>query len=176
MSSGRGLGGRTDLSETLNDVLIAVARFVMWAGVVCASLSVLLLVFTYFKLNGTPTAAEITSASGNVALAAKVLSVSMGSVGVGASYLFWGEEIFGVILLLISAALFFAPMYFPMALGEAKTTAQGEALSALQQGGAILGIIAAFVTIIDIAGRVRDRTKHGSKAENLKYGKGIQEE
>ncbi len=176
MSTKRGLGGRTDLSDALSEFLGTAARFVLWAGIVSSALCVLLLVFTYFKAGSGASKADIASAISNVDIGAKVLNVGIPALAVGACYLFWGEDIFAVIMLLVAAALFFAPMYFPSMLGDPNNDAQRSALAALQLGGAILGVISVFAILIDIIGKVRDRAKFGAKSDAMKYGKGIKEE
>jgi hypothetical protein len=51
-----------------------------------------------------------------------------------------------------------------------------DAMTAIQQAGLVFGIISVLMTVVDVAVRIRDRSKHGAKAEQLKYGRGIKEE
>jgi flagellar biogenesis protein FliO len=54
--------------------------------------------------------------------------------------------------------------------------AYGAALSAIQLGGSVYGLIAIVVTAADVIVRVKSRAKNGVKSEQLKYGRGVKEE
>lgn len=170
---GKSYGAR-DLSETFQDVLTNVAKVVFGLGSAATLIATGLLVFTCYRV------ASDNSVTGdalkNVGLLRQVLMFGSAGVAVGASYLFWGEELNAAIQLIFAAILFFAPAYVPALIGGTTNQAIGEALSALQLGGTVLGSVAAVVLVIDVIGRVKQRTKVGVKADQLKYGKGIKEE
>lgn len=94
----------------------------------------------------------------------------MGAIGF--AIMFWGEEIAGPLLLIVSGIAYFGPM----ALGAPESELAQAALSGVRQCGGAAGIIAVFVTVIDAATRVRNRMVHGAKADTLKYGKGVKED
>ncbi|CAN5384174.1 hypothetical protein BH11ARM2_BH11ARM2_03690 [soil metagenome] len=170
--------GSRDVSEAFQDFLSGCARFVFWLGLACSVGAAGLLVFTVFRLGGDSTVANQTAAAlKNVDLAERVLVVGTIGLGVGAAYLFWGGEFLGVGLLAFSALLYFAPLWVPMiASGNGSNEAVGGALGALQQGGMALGILAVLVVVADVLTRVRERAKHGVKADQIRLGKGIKEE
>ena len=175
MSTRRGIGGRTELSETLQEFLVGAARFVFYLGLVAAAVAIGLVVFTYVKVNGG-SGVNLKDAAQNIETFGKILNGAVVAIAIGSSVLFWGEELFSAGLLGLAALLGFAPIYVPMVLGESKGPESGSALQALQTSGMILGAFAVVVTVIDVAGRVQNRIKHGTKADQLKYGKGIKEE
>lgn len=176
MSNRRGIGGRTELSETLQDFLNSAARFVFYAGLIAVVIAAGFLVFTYTKVNGGTTTVASKDVTQNIEIFRKILDGGVIAVAIGSSVLFWGEELFSAALLIAAALLYFSPMVIPMALGETKSPQAGDALNTLSTGGLILGVFAIAVTVIDVVGRVQNRLKHGSRADQLKYGKGIKEE
>ncbi|RYG38862.1 hypothetical protein EON81_02500 [bacterium] len=128
-------------------------------------------------MSDTGAVAQTASAVKNAALAQKVLSFGVVGLAVGASYIFWGSEFLAIGLLAYSALLYFAPLWLPMVgNGNSSNDAVGRALGALQESGTILGAISVLIVVADVVNRVRDRAKHGTKADQLRLGKGIKEE
>lgn len=146
----------------------------MWVGLLMTVASVGLLVYTASAAQPQQSA----DAMRNIEVFQNILLVGILGLGVGASYLFWGEEILGAIQLMVAAALYFAPLYLPSVIGSANSSspAYGGAIGAIQHGGMIYGILAIGVTLVDVLTRVRTRVKVGVKADQLKYGKGVKEE
>ena len=167
-------GSRDGLSEAFQEFLANVARTLLGLGAAATLIATGLLVFTCFRVASD--ASVTTEALKNVAILQKVLLFGTIGVGVGASFLFWGEELASGLMLLFAALLFFAPAIVPLAIGEGTNEASAKALSALQTGGAVLGVVAAAVLMIEVAGKMRQRAKVGVRADQLKYGKGIKEE
>lgn len=167
-----------DLSESFSDFLTGAARLLAGLGGLVTLIATGLLVFTYVRLAGDAgSAAAARDAINNIDILSKVLAVSVIAVGVGTSFLFWGEELLSFLLVVGGALLYFAPLLVPMiAANTTQSPAAGKALEALQQGGIILGSIAIVVTVVDIVRRVRERAVKGVKAENFKFGKGIKED
>lgn len=97
-------------------------------------------------------------------------------LAVGLSIIWWGEDILSIILLLASGALYLSPVYLPMMAGNQISPVGVASMNGLQQIGGMMGIVAILVTVIDVGGRMRTRLAHGSKADTLKYGKGVKEE
>jgi hypothetical protein len=163
----------TDLAETFQDFLGGCAKFVMGLGGLATLVAAGLLVFTAVSAGPTDTAAALR----NVELFRTILMVGVLGLGVGASYLFWGEEAVTGVQLILAGAMYFFPLYFPMVVGSPQNTeVYGQCAAAIQMGGSIYGLIALAVTIADIVSRVRNRVKVGVKTDQLKYGRGIKEE
>ncbi|MEZ0327325.1 MAG: hypothetical protein ACAH95_15615 [Fimbriimonas sp.] len=170
MSSGR-FG--VDLSETFENFLTGCAKLLMWLGALATLVAVGLLIYT--GMNAQPE--QLADAERNIAVFQKILNIGVMGLGVGLSYIFWGEEILSAGQLLLAGALTFSPLYLPSVLGgDSNSPAMGPALGAIQQGGMIYGVIAIAVAFADVAIRIRQRVKVGVKADQLKYGKGVQEE
>lgn len=175
-------GGRrsgTDLSETFQSFLDGAAKLVASLGGLAALGAVGFLTFLCVRLGGNATDIKLSDANSTIDMLEKVLTVGILGFAVGTAYLWWGFEVLEVVLLIIAAALFFAPMYLPQILGTPSgpgAEAAGRAMGALQQGGMILGVVAVLVIVIDVANRTKTRMKTGTKADQLKYGKGIKEE
>jgi hypothetical protein len=169
--------GAADLSETFEDLLNGIAKTVAGLGGLATLVAVGLLVFTVFSVGGgsAPTG-QINDAIRNIDIFQKVLIAGVIGLAIGSTYMFWGEEFLGAGQLLLAAALFFAPLYLPGIVGGTPNDATAKALGALQTGGAILGVLGLLVLLSDISLRVNQRIKTGTKADHLKYGKGIKEE
>lgn len=169
-------GSSRDLSDAFVDFLSAVARFLMWGGIVTMVISIALLIYTAMAVSD-PSLAHTAQATANVLMAKNVLLAGTVAGGVGTTYLFWGEDILGAIQLLVAALLYFAPLILPSAgiKTEDNKVAQA-ALEAMQVGGVVLGAMGILVLVIDLGGKARQRLKQGSKADQLKYGKGVREE
>jgi len=170
--------GAADISETFEGILEGCAKAVAGLGGLATLVSVGLLVFTIAKLGGgSPSASDITEGARNVDIFQKVLITGVVGLSIGATFLFWGEELLGAAQLMLAAAMFFAPLYLPSVFGGGTTNeATEKAMAALQIGGTILGVLGLLVVFVDVAIRVNQRVKTGTKADHLKYGKGIKEE
>lgn len=168
-------GSRTDISEQFSELLNVVAKFVLYVGAIAALGAVGLLVFTCVSIAGDP-AVHVQDALRNIDIFQKILIVGVIGVGVGSGYMFWGEDLLGVLQLMGAAALYFAPIYLPIVIGSKTGDVWEHSLSALQAGGTVFGLIAVPILIFDILGRTKERFRVGVKADQLKYGKGIKEE
>ncbi len=162
-----------DLSETFESFLTGCAKLLMWVGALATLIAVGLLIYTGTNAE----AAQLADATRNIEVFQKILSIGVIGLGVGMSYLFWGEDVLGAGQIILAGALTFSPLYLPSIIGgSSPSPAMGPALGAIQQGGMIYGVIAIAVTFADVIIRVRQRVKVGVKADQLKYGKGVQEE
>lgn len=169
--------GAVNISETLEGLLVGTAKTVLWLGALATLLSVGLLVFTVYQLGGgSPAAADVAQGLRNVEIFQKILVAGVVGLSVGATFMFWGEELLGAAQLLVAGALFFAPLYLPGMLGNNSNEATDRALGALQTGGGVFGVLAIVVLIVNIGLRINLRVRVGTKADQLKYGKGIREE
>lgn len=168
---------RSEAGDALAAILEGAARFLLWGGLLAAIVGLGFLIFTYTAFAGG-TAANQAQALGNIELLQKLLLAGSVAIVVGTSYLFWGEETLGILQLIGSAALFFAPLYLPQLFsgGTPPERVGQQALASIQLAGIVCGAIAIVVTLADVLQRVSTRSKIGSKADQLKYGKGIKEE
>ncbi|MCG9895265.1 MAG: hypothetical protein MH204_07310, partial [Fimbriimonadaceae bacterium] len=154
-------------------VLDTIARYAMGLAALVLLGCVGMLVFTY-QVGSTGTAEQV---SRNVQLFGGPAVLAAVVFGATIAYLNWGEEILGVLLLIGAGALVFAPSYLPLIFSGGSQTPNGtEALNAVSQAGIFLGIVAVIVLVVDGVTRIRDRAVLGAKADQLKFGKGIQEE
>ena len=167
-------GSRDGLSEAFLEGLTKVAQSLLGLGAVVTLIATGLLVVVCVRVAADPSVTA--EALKNVGLLKHVLTYGAIGVAVGSAYLFWGEEKGPAILLAVAGLLFFAPAWVPMIVGERANEATAAALGAIQNGGAIIGAVAAVVLVIDVVGKMRMRMKIGVKADTLKYGKGVKEE
>ncbi len=107
----------------------------------------------------------------------KVLLAGAVAGAAGSMYLFWGEEFLLATLLIVAGLLFFAPMWLPT-LGGSPTgnDYSNAAVEAIHKSGVILGVIGIMGLIGEIFFRIRVRFLQGARMEQLKFGRGIQEE
>ncbi len=168
--------GRTDLSESFQEFLSSLSSVVFYVGLLATVSSVGLLIFTYMRLSGPDAAAQSANALKNIELFQKILLAGSAATAVGALLRFWGEELLGAVLAGSGAAMYFAPLFLPSVLGESKTDASAAALTTIQSGGILLGIIGMGALTIDVVTRVTGRVKKGAKSDQIKYGKGMKEE
>lgn len=169
---------RTEANDFFSDVLDGAARFLLWGGLGATVLGLGFLVFTFASFAGGGGSASPEQAISNIQLFEKLLIAGSLALGVGTAYSFWGEETLGFLQLVGAAALFFAPLFLPSLFGGGMVPGPvgQKALGSIQLAGTLFGLLAIGVTSIDIAQRVSMRSRIGSKADQLKYGKGIKEE
>ncbi len=177
MSNKERYSARSEAAEGFLGFVDTSARLLFWAGLAALVISIGFLVFTFMTFNG-PTQARPEQALANIDLFQKVLMAGVIAAVIGSTYMHFGEETLGPLQLGVAAALYFSPAYLPLMLGggNAPSAIAGKALGAIQFGGLILGILAIAVLVFDVSVRIKDRSKYGSKADLLKYGKGVKEE
>lgn len=177
MSYGRRSG--PDLSETFQTVLDGAAKLVMILGAIGTAAGAGFLLFQCFRLSGNPADVKPQDAVGVIESLQKVLTVGVLGLAIGSTYLYWGSEFLAVGQLALAAALFFAPVYIPALAGSpsgAFADPVGRALGGLNTAGMIFGVVAILCLVVDLVNRTSKRVKKGTKADNLKYGKGVKEE
>jgi len=174
-----GTPGYTPVRESediLGRLLDGLARLLFWLGLLCTVVSLGFLLYTFFVFAGGGQA-NPAQAQTNIEIFKKVLLGGVLGLGVGSTFLFWGEETMAPLQLIGAAALFFTPFYLPtMAGATTLSDVSGSALSAIQMGGMVGGAVALVAIVADVLTRVKLRVRHGSKADQLKYGKGVKEE
>jgi hypothetical protein len=164
-----------DISDTLLDLIAGAAKLLLGVGALCTVISLALLMMLCASLSHD--SSHATQALQNIDLFGRILIAGVVGVAVGANYLWWGEELAAGLMILLSAALYFAPLYLPSVFGDSSTsTTMGAAFAAVQMGGTIFGAISLVSAVVQVAIRVRERMKMGSRAEHLKFGKGIKAE
>ena len=166
--------------ETVGDKLTGVMdtffRFLVFAGGLAAFIGVAGLIYT-FSASSNATGALAGQAHQNIAMFGMVAVLGLTGVSIAVSYLNWGEEVLGPLLLIVWAVLFFSPMILPAVMGSQSSNKIGEeALGALQQASIAVGIVGLLVVVADAYTRTKLRVREGSKADQLKYGKGLKEE
>lgn len=173
-------GPVSDLEDTFGGLLDGASKLCLYGGLLAMIVSTIFLLTTYSAfVNPNPNA--VTAAGlGNIALLSKVLYVGCIAALVGSTYIWWGEETLGVFQLVLGAGLWASPFWVPSVLGRSSASVTnevaGKAVGTIQMGGTIFGGLAIIVLVADIALRVKQRAQQGSKADQLKYGKGVKEE
>lgn len=124
-----------------------------------------------------PTSAKIAE---NVPLFQKGLSLGLLLLLAGTVALFWGSEFMLVGHVVLALAFWLAPVYVPSLFGTGSSATANPGLDAvaeaMQRAGALYGAILLIIVLAEVFLRVRHRLTHGSRADTLKYGKGIKEE
>lgn len=169
----------TQLSETFQNVLDGAAKLVAGLGGLATLVGAGFLAFITFRLSGSASDFKPQDAANTIEVLQKVLSIGVIALSIGSTYLFWGSEFLAVGQLVLAAALFFAPIYLPMVTGVASGAGAeqaGKAMGAMQTAGMLLGLVGIGVLVFDLVGRVNKRVKQGTKADHLKFGKGVKEE
>ncbi|AIE84290.1 hypothetical protein [Fimbriimonas ginsengisoli] len=175
-------GGRRsgmDLSESFQNFLDGAAKLVAGLGGLATLGSAGFLIFLCFRFGGNAADFRLADAQANIDTLQKVLTVGVIALSIGTAYMWWGFEMLGPVQLIVAAVLFCAPMYLPSITGTPSgnaLTASNNAMGALQTGGIIMAVFAVLAIAGDVVQRVNQRVKKGTKADQLKYGKGIKEE
>ncbi|MDI9634719.1 hypothetical protein QPK87_37575 [Kamptonema cortianum] len=166
-------------SNSVGDALIAFldggARLLLVAGGLAAIASLGILLFQLFGA-GNATQEQIKDALAFQDMLKSGAVLGMLAAGIGATYLFWGEEVSGPILLIVGFGLALIQWYYPMMSSAQMNQVQGEALQHISIAG-YPAIFCGFILIAgDVIGRMKLRVREGAKAEQMKYGKGAKEE
>ncbi|MBS1724001.1 MAG: hypothetical protein JSS66_13735 [Armatimonadetes bacterium] len=163
-------------SDKLAAILDVICRFVFTVGVAAALIGLAFLIFNYASSNQA--FGEVAKqATANINTFGTLMMAGLVLAGLAVSYLQWGEEVLGPLLLIAWAALFFSPLYLPSMFGNGSSTDVGQfALTTIQRSSIPAGIIGLIVVIADVATRTRLRIREGTKADQLKFGKGLKEE
>jgi len=167
--------GNDAVGEKLGLILDSVCRFLWTAGGAASLLGVGFLIYN-FSASANVTKAMVAQAHHNIDLFGLVAICGLAAVGLGVSYLNWGEEVLGPLLMIVWGALYFSPAYLPLAFANSHNAIGDEALATLQRASLPLGAIGLIVVVADVMTRVKLRTSQGAKADQLKYGKGLKEE
>lgn len=168
-----------DQEDLVHNLLNGVGKFLSVAGGLAVLIGIGFLLF-YFQRFTQPADAtvKIADIQNLVKLFGDCLLYGGIVMAIGLFMQWWEEEVLGPLILIFGAALFFTPTYFPMMFPGAapNTTIPTDILARLQQGGAAIGLLGLVAIAGDVVSRVNNRIRYGSKADALKYGKGIKEE
>lgn len=173
----QGIGPSFDVEDAFGSFIDNAARAVFWLGLIAVIGSMALLITTYSAFAGGSPPASMAQAKANIDLLSKVLSAGVIGIMVGSTYMFWGEELMAFLQLVGAALIWFSPFLIPSMLGRGSVNAATSgSLAAIQMGGTIFAVIAVGVLVTDIAVRVKNRAKQGTKSDQIKYGKNVKEE
>ena len=112
----------------------------------------------------------------NVPLLQKALSLGLLLLLAGTAALFWGSEFMFAGHVVLALLFWLAPVYVPSLFGGKTNVGVDAAVEAMQKAGSLYGAILIVLVLTEVFLRVRHRMTHGSRADTLKYGKGITEE
>lgn len=152
--------------------LDGLGRTFFYGGLIAYVAGILLMVFSY--MNGK--SGQEAAIANNLALFGPVAFWGGLACGLSACWLFWGEEVLSVLILIGGALAVFAPFYLPMVVQGASPPNPELILAAIGKGGYGLGAVGLVALIVDLIGRVRMRALQGMKTETLRLGKGMKEE
>ncbi|MBN9502572.1 MAG: hypothetical protein BGO01_17775 [Armatimonadetes bacterium 55-13] len=172
----RGDGSGRGIAEAFHDFLTGAAKLLLYAGLFVGLASVGFLIYTAMVFGGGSTGASEAQALSNIDLFQKLMISGLLGAGIGSAFLFWGEELLGAIQVILAGILYFMPLILSSAGVQADNKVVQAALGTIQTGGAAFGVLAICVLVFDIANRMVTRVKQGSKADQIKLGKGIKEE
>ena len=176
MSKPSNYGPAFDSDDAIGAFLEVAAKICFYVGAAASTISCGLLMFYYFHFQGgvaiTPNATSL------VDLCAKVAIVGSVAAMIGSSYLYWGEELLHGFQLIIPGVLFAVPLFLPNFAGISGPANEigSAALSGVQKAGGIAFVLGVLILLGELGMRIRLRAVQGSRSEQLKYGRGIQEE
>lgn len=159
------------IGENILAVLDTMARVAFWGGALATLIGVGFLIFN-FSAGSSEKDAEILK---NIQMFGPMALYGSIAIAAGAAWLFWGEEILGILLLIGGGAIIFAPTYIPMMMGGSQAGGD-KVLAAIGMAGIAPAIAGVIVIILDVITRIKTRMHEGKRAEQLKYGKGVKEE
>lgn len=150
------------------------AKFCFYAGLIGLIVSLSMLIYTAVAGGTSPDHLEQAKANINLFKQIGMFAGLLG--GLGASWLFWGEETLGAALLIVGGGLYFGPQWMPIVLATNNNEVSNAAIAAVGESSVPLAIIGLLGISIDLFTRVKLRMNEGAKADQLKYGKGLREE
>ena len=165
------------ISDGVQTVLDAIARFCLIVGGAAAVIGVGVLLYQLFGAGGaSPEAIQGALKLQDYFRQAALFGLMLAAIG--AAWAFWGEETAGPIMLIVGLGLALSSWYVPM-MGPGGTQGnvlQGNALAALSMAGYPVVIVGFVMVVAEVVTRVRIRVLEGARAEQMKYGKGVKEE
>ncbi len=161
-------------SEAVIGIIDTAAKFCFYGGILAVVASLAMLIITASQ--GGHNTANLAQAESNIATFKQVGMIGGLLLGLGASWLFWGEETLFALMLFVGGGLYFSPSWLPIILAGNSSQVSENALAAIGEASVPLAIIGVVGIAIDLFTRVKLRINEGSRADQLKYGKGLREE
>src|SRR5688572_24105202 len=107
----RGSGSDRGIGEAFQDFLTGAARLLFYLGLVLGLGAAAFCIYTAMAFSGGAVqAASEPQALSNIELFQKLIISGLLAAGVGATFLFWGEELLGALLLIVAGLLYFSPL------------------------------------------------------------------
>lgn len=163
------------LSDTLVGFVDGAAKLMFTGGLLAAVVGIAVLIWHVFGSgNADPQALAQALKYQDYFRQAALWGIL--AAGIGAAWLFWGEEVSGPILLIVGLALALSSWYLPLAIQGQGGELQGNAITYLSTAGypaVFIGIVMVLAAAIQAT---KIRLEQGAKAEQMKYGKGMKEE
>lgn len=164
-----------DLSDAFFEFLAVIAKVLVWLGLGALLVGLGFLIYYVFGPNVLdPGQAE--QIKNNISILSKVLDAGVIGLTIGLAFLYFGEETLGPLILVGSAALYFAPLALKGFGGNEPSDAALAALASIQFAGMIGGGIGVIVVLLSVVVAVKDRATIGAKKDTLKLGKSVKAE
>jgi hypothetical protein len=166
-----------ETTESLFKALDAICRLVMWVGLVATVIAFGFLLFYVILFSTSDPKLDMNQVRGFIEMFRKVLTAGMLAFFIGSAVAYWGEAWMEGVQIVTAVLFFLSPTIVPMILPNAASK-EGAMLALLGIRAAAMGagIVAVGVVLIDLFIKVQTRFQQGTKADQLKYGKGIKEE
>ncbi len=163
------------MTDQMENILDSIARAVVGFGLLGLLGGLVFLVLAYTN-SGSGDAAALKLASQNLELYQKAGLFGMCFTGLGLTWLMWGEETSGPILLVAGLALVFSPAYLPAALGSKTGQLAVDTLNSITVIGYPAVVIGFLLIVVNVVMAARTKARFGAKADTLRYGQGVKEE
>lgn len=169
----------SELTEGLMGALETLAKLLMWLGLGATLVGAGFLIYYVAIYSGSTTQLAGTDPKALIETFRKILTTGLLAFFIGSAYLFWGEGWMEMVQIIVSVLFFLAPTIGPLLLPTVGSSSSGVpmlALIAIRTAAMGAGIVAVGVVLTDVFMKVQTRLTQGTKADQLKYGKGIKEE
>lgn len=182
MKPSKGYSPQRNAGETFWQLLEGVARGLLTLGAIAAIGAIGLLAYYHITFSGQNPPSQVAQASDLIRTFSKILTAGMIAAGLGVLIKYWREEGPAGIFMAFGLLTTFIPTILSAVTGAtpdpklATTRVAGLAAAEIQQGGILGLILGAAALIIAVGGTMRDRIRHGAKADAMKYGKGVKAE
>ena len=164
-----------NISESLGGFIDSVCKLGVYVGTAALVVGVIFLIYTS-NAAAESTKQVVSQAASNIDTFGQVAIIGGLVASLCVTWLWWGEETLGPLLLIVGGALYFSTSYLPGLIGELATDTSFKAIGAISTAGVPIFVIGAIDLLVDLVNRMRLRAKEGAKADQLKFGKGIKEE
>jgi hypothetical protein len=160
--------------DALGELPMTIASYGFWGGMIVFVLSLVITIYLMTVAGGD--ASKAATIAGSIGLFSKGILGGIFAMVVSSAWLFWEEEIMVGVNMIVSLALFFSPAWLPSVMGANANPGVTAGYDSISGGGKLYLTLALLILVGDIGLRIRQRMLHGTKADLLKYGKGVKEE